>query len=241
MKQSIVKKASSFISFDLPLEKAHIASQFASFHIKSQEHSPEWSTTATRQKLIAEYWYTHVIGHFAVLFALPALVIIAISGGFTQLPQYLTSFFIGGLICFLVLYVAIYRHYFTSFYLPQVETVKEEYERKVSQQLEKCRQAQLSNFALSLVFYVFDKASGINVLQCNDHFARLQMKLFGVDHGSLKKNLELILGKKKDMTDKKRKQTEIRRQFEEAYAFFEELQFPQGALILKELESKFPH
>ncbi|OQP63324.1 hypothetical protein A3860_25895 [Niastella vici] len=239
MMKSIVKKANSFISFDLPLEKAYIAKQFASFHKKSMEHSPEWSTTATRQKLIAEYWYTHVIVHFAVLFALPALVIIMISGGFTHLPQYLASFFVAGLLSFLVLYVALYRHYFTSFYLPQVETVKEEYERKVVEQLEKCRQAQLSNFALSLVFYVFYKTSGINGLQCNDHFARLQMKLFGVDQGSLKKSLELILGKKKGLTE--RKQTEIRHRFEEAYAFFEELLFPQGALILKELESKFQH
>lgn len=239
MMKSLVKKANSFISFDLPLERAHIATQFASFHRKSQIHSPEWSTTATRQKLIAEYWYTYVIGHFAVLFALPALVIILVLGGFTQLPQYLASFFIAGVICFLVLYVAIYRHYFTSFYLPQVETVKEEYERKMIVQIEKCRKAQLPNFTLSLIFYVFDKASGINGLQCNDNFASLQTKLFGVDQGSLKKNLELILGKKKGLTE--RKQTEIRHRFEEAYAFFEELQFPQGGLILKELEAKFQH
>lgn len=239
MMKSIVKNANSFISFDLPLEKAHIAAQFSSIHKKSQIHSPEWSTTATRQKLIAEYWYTYVLSHFAVLFALPALVIIMVSGGFAQLPQYLAGFMVAGLISFLVLYLAIYRHYFTAFYLPQVETVKEEYERKVVEQLEKCRQAQLSNLALSLVFYVFDKTSGMNASQCNDHFARLQMKLFGVDQGSLKKNLELILGKKKGLTE--RKQTEIRHRFEEAYAFFEELQFPQGVLILKELEAKFHH
>lgn len=237
MMKSIVKKANSFITFDLPLEKAHIASQFASFHRKSQLHSPEWSTIATRQKLIAEYWYTYVIGHFAMLVALPALVLIVVSGGFTQLPQYLAIFFIVGLISFLVLYVAIYRHYFTSFYLPQVETVKEEYESKVVEQLEKCRQAQLSNFALSLVFYVFDKASGINGLQCNDHYAGLLTQLFGVDQGSLKKNLELILGKRKELSA--RKQTEIRNRFEEVYAFFEQLQFSQGVLILKELEAKF--
>jgi len=139
MIESIVKKAHSFISFDLPLEKAHIAAQFTNFHKKSQEHSPEWSTTATRQKLIAEYWYTHVIGHFAVLFAVPALVIMVVSGGFSQIPYLLASFFVAGLVSFLVLYVTLYRHYFTSFYLPQVETVKEEYERKVVEHLEKCR------------------------------------------------------------------------------------------------------
>lgn len=239
MKKSLVKKANSFISFDLPLEKAHIATQFASFHQKSQGHSPGWSTAATRQKLIAEYWYTYVIGHFAVLFALPMLVIMLVSGNLTQLPQYLSSVFMAGIISFLILYIVIYRHYFTSFYLPQVETVKEEYERKLVEQLEKCRQAQLSNFALTLVFYAYDKASGINMLQCNDHYAGLLMQLFGVDQGSLKKNLELILGKKKDLSA--RKQTEIRNRFDEAYAFFEQLQFSQGILILKELESKFHH
>lgn len=237
--KSLVKQAISLMTFDLPLEKAHIANQFTSFHKKLQIDTPAWSTTATRQKLIAEYWYTHVIGHFAMVFALPALVIIGVSAGFTQLPQYLAGFMVAGLISFLVLYLAIYKHDFTAFYLPQVETVKEEYERKIVEQLEKCRQAQLSNFALSLVFYVFDKTSGMNTLQCNDHFARIQMKLFGVDQGSLKKNLELLLGKKKGMTE--RKQTEIRHRFEEAYAFFEELQFPQAVLILKELEAKFQH
>ena len=116
---NLMKKANSFIIFDLPLERAHISGQFAGFLKKSQIHSPEWSATATRQKLIAEYWYTYVIGHFAVLFELPLLVIILVSGSFTQLLQYLLGFFISGLISFLVLYLVIYRHYFTSFYLPR--------------------------------------------------------------------------------------------------------------------------
>lgn len=237
--KSLVKKAKSFISFDLPLEKAHIATQFVSIHQKHQEKTSGWSTAATRQILIADYWYTQVIGHFGILFALPALVIILVSGGFTHLPQYLTSFFISGLISFLVLYVAIYRHYFTSFYLPQVETVKEEYERKTVEQLEKCRQAQLSNFALTLIFYAYDKAGGEGSLQCNDHYAGLLTQLFGVDQGSLKKNLELILGKKKELS--LRKQTEISNRFEEANTFLEKLQFSKGILILKELEAKFKH
>jgi len=237
--KSLVKKANSFISFDLPLEKAHITTQFANIHQRLQVQSPEWSTTATRQKLISEYWYTYVIGHFGSVFALPALLIIIISGGFTHLPRYLAGFMVAGLISFLVLYLAVYRHYFTAFYLPQLETIKEEYERKVIEQVEKCRQAQLSNFALTLVFYVYDKVSGGNMLQCNDHYAGLLTQLFGVDQGSLKKNLELILGKRKELSA--RKQTEIRNRFEEAYAFFESLQFPQGVLILKELASKFQH
>jgi hypothetical protein len=160
-----------------------------------------------------------------------------VSGGFTHIPQYLASFFLAGVVCFLVLYVTLYRHYFTSFYLPEVETVKEEYERKTVEQLEKCRQAQLSNFALTLVFYAYDKASGENSLQCNDHYAGLLTQLFGVDQGSLKKNLELILGKRRELSV--RKQTEIENRFKEAYGLLEKLQFSKGVLILKELEAKF--
>lgn len=36
----------------------------------------------------------------------------------------------------------------------------------------------------------------MNTLLCNDQSASLLMKLYGVDPGSLKKNLELIYGKK---------------------------------------------
>jgi hypothetical protein len=83
--------------------------------------------------------------------------------------------------------------------------------------LEKCRQAQLSNFALALVFYVFDKTAGMNSLQCNDQSAELLMKLLGVDPGSIKKNLAIIYSKKDKLSD--RKLTEIQNRFIEAYHF----------------------
>jgi hypothetical protein len=120
--------------------------------------------------------------------------------------------------------------------LPRLETVKEAYERKQIEHLEKCRQAQLSNFALALVFYVFDKTCGINTLQCNDQSARLLMKLYGVDAGSLKKNLELIIGKRKKLSG--RKITEVQNRFNEAYKFFEKLKFVDGVRLLEELETK---
>ncbi len=77
----------------------------------------------------------------------------------------------------------------------------------------------------------------MNSLQCIDHHAALLTKLFGVDQGSLKKNLELILGKKKNLSE--RKLTEIRNQFEEAKTFFEEIQFKEGLRVLNDLEPKF--
>ncbi len=63
------------------------------------------------------------------------------------------------------------------------------------------------------------------------------MKLYGVDQGSLKKNLELIFTRKKNLTE--RKITEIQNRFQEAYNFFEEIQFKEGMRILDELEQKF--
>lgn len=237
MMQSLVKKVNSFITFDLPLEKAHITARFSKIHQKCQDDDPGWSTKATRQKLVAEYWYTHVVSHFAVLFALPALIIILLSGSFIPLTQYLSIVFLVGVVCFSILHVLVYRQYFTSFFLPQLETVKEAYENKMDEHLEKCRQAQLSNLALTLIFYVYDKTSSINSLQCNDKFAKLQMKLFGVDQGSLKKNLELILGKKESL--RQRQQTEINNRFDEAISYFEEMEFEPGVQILKKLQEKF--
>jgi hypothetical protein len=150
------------------------------------------------------------------------------------------SVFLAGLLSFSVMYFFLYRPYFGSVYLPRLETVKETYERKEFENLEKCRKTQLSNLALCLVFYVLDQTSEINTIQPNDQFAGILAKLYGVDRGSLKTNLELVLGgagKRNNITERKR--TEIRNRFVEAYVFLEELNFNAGIQILEKLELKF--
>lgn len=234
--KDLVKRAKSFITFDFPLQTAYISTQFANTHKKLQAEIPGWSTTATRQKLISNYWFTYVAGHFAVMFGLPVLAVF-LCHGFGQPNFYMLSVLIAGLLSYPILYLFHYRPYFSSIFLPRLETVKETYERKQIEQLEKCRQAQLSNFALALVFYVFDKTSGVNAIQCNDQSAELLMKLYGIDKGSIKKNLELIIGKRKNLPA--RKMTEIQNRFTEAYQFFEELQFSKGIHILQDLEMRF--
>jgi hypothetical protein len=236
--KDLVKRAKSFITFDFPLQTAYISTKFANTHKKLQTEIPEWSTTATRQKLISFYWFTDVTAHFSIMFGLPVLMVFFIEG-FEQSNFYLFSVLIAGLISYPVLYLFHYRPYFSSIFLPRLETVKEAYERKQKEQLEKCRQAQLSNFALALVFYVFNKTSDINTLQCNDQSAELLMKLYGVDPGSIKKILCVIYGKKDKLTN--RKLTEIKNQFEEAFTFFEEMQFQEGIRILRELEQRFQY
>lgn len=232
-----MQKVKSFVTFDFPLQASYINAKFAKTHQKLQLEAPEWSTAATRQKLISNYWFTYVSGHFSLLFGLPALVSFFVSGGFQDINGYLGSTLMVGLLSYFVLYLFHYSPTFCATFLPKLETAKDAYDRKQYDQFEKCRQAQLSNFALTLVFYAFEKTSGMNTLLCNDHYANLLMKLYGVDPGSLKKNLELIYGKKKCILP--RKQTEILNRFDEAIIFLKEIGFLKGVNILNELKNKF--
>lgn len=236
--KDVVKKFESFITFDLPLETENITAHFTDTQMKLESETPGWSTKATRQKLISSYWFSNVIGHFSLILVFPAAVIFLSTAGFEQ--RYLLSIFVAGLLSFTVMYFFIYRPYFGSVYLPRLETVKETYERKEFENLEKCRRAQLSNQALCLIFYVLDQTSGMKSSQPNDKCAGILAKLYGVDRGSLKTNLELILGssgKRTNLTDRKR--TEVRNRFAEAHSFFEELNFCKGLDLLEKLESKF--
>jgi hypothetical protein len=231
-----MREMTSFLIFDLHFDKDSLSKQFANTHSWHQKDIPDWSVNATRQKVIANYWCTYVFGHFIVMLGLPIWFLSLFPS--TSI-SYLISIFIAGLLAFPVLFVLRYWPVFAYEFLPQLETVKESYERKQLEQQERCRQAQLSNFSLALFFYVIAKTNNLETIQCNDPSANLMTKLFGVDQGSLKKNLELILvsGKRKNLTE--RKITEIRNRFNETYAFMEELQFAAGIEKLKELEMQF--
>ncbi|MHA4811010.1 hypothetical protein ACX0G9_23075 [Flavitalea flava] len=106
------------------------------------------------------------------------------------------------------------------------------------EEIRKCRQMQLSNFALTLVYYAWAKVSGLNI-EGSDQTAQLLQRLYGVDRGSLRNNLEMISGtssKRKNLGD--RKITEMRNRFEEAIHFCKDMEYPKGISVLKELEIK---
>lgn len=107
----------------------------------------------------------------------------------------------------------------------------------LQKEIVKCRKAQLHTLSLALVVYAFDKTTGINFLRCDDQSAALLTKLFGKDPGGIKDALQLIFGKKQELTPRLR--TEIQNRFSEAYTFFEELGFNKGISLLQTLESKF--
>lgn len=237
--KDLMSRAIAFLTFDTHLQAQQISLQFSQTHHKRQAEIDEWSTKATRQQLVSYYWSKHVIGHFVVLFGLPAGIIFIMFGGLSQPGVFLVNMFVAAPIVYLGLYLFQYRPQFNSTYLPRLETVKEAYEKKQIEQFEKCRQAQLSNFSLTLFFYVLTKTNNINSISCDDHSANLLRKLYGVDSGSMKKNLELILGtaKRKNMSD--RKITEIQNRFAETYDYLEAIGFSAGIEKLKELEANF--
>jgi hypothetical protein len=235
--KDLVRKVKSFLTFDFPLQTASIALQFADTHRKSAMNIPGWCATSTRFKLISDYWFHRVVAHFAAVFSIPALMVLLFtSADWNDAASKVPGIMLAGLMIYAVLYFFHYRPVYSSVFLPCLEAVKESFEQKQAQQMEKCRQAQLSNFALTLIFYVFDKIYHFNILQCDDKSAKLMAKLYGVDDGSLKKNLAVIVGKTKPLT--LRKATEIRNQFEEAFTFLQAINCAEGIALLQKTESR---
>jgi hypothetical protein len=101
----------------------------------------------------------------------------------------------------------------------------------------KCRKEQFQTLTLALIFYVFDKTSGLNGLQCNDQFASLLTKLFGKDPGGIRDSLELIFAKKPTLSPRQR--TEILNRFNDAYEFLQDFNHTEGIRILRSLEANF--
>lgn len=230
-----VRRIKSFLFFEFPLQPGYISARFGETQSLGENEFTGWGTTATRLKMIYEYWFSIVVRHFLLLVIIPAILIL-ISGDQGQFPVLLLGIFSAGFICFSVIYLFHYRPYFDSIFLPRLETIKESYDRKESGKMEKCRKSQLSNFALTLIFYAFDKSCKLNSLQCNDTTAKMITRLYGIDSGSVKNNLALILGKRGNLSA--RKITEIQNQFEEAYSFMLEIKFTKGVEYLSLLEQK---
>lgn len=236
--ETTIRKVLDFITFETPLKQADIVTQFDTtlLTIPDEQYTP--STSIIKQKLVASYWLNYVTTHYCILFVFSFLLTIFFTGGVVYPIDYM-SVLVVGIICFTTLVLFLYIPSFCFSYLPSLQIIKERYDQTHLGNVEKCRRQQLSNFALCLVFYVFDKVCSMNKLQPNDQYAGILLKLYGVDQGSLKKHLELIFlnsTKRRFLTD--RKKTEIRNRFSEAYSFFEEINFPDAVSILRQLESK---
>ncbi|WP_298707377.1 hypothetical protein [Chitinophaga sp.] len=211
---------------------------FRRTHERHLEHFDSWPIAATRRKLINDFWFWALF-HYAALVATCGTVFMAILASFNF--SYLLTVLVVGILLYLPLYVLLYRPAFTSDFLPKLETVIAEFEGNQRIWAEKCKREQLSTRGLVLLYYILDKCAEINYLTPNDKSASLLLKIFGVSQKGLKNELDLLFKKEKRVKIEQRKQTEIAKSFEEVYTIFEEMQFPKGVQMLKELEIRFNH
>ncbi len=228
----------SFILFEQPFNFVYLTLHFRRTHEKHQEHFESWPIAATRRKVINDFWFWALF-HYAALVTICGVIFMAVLVSFSF--SYLLTVLVVGILLYLPLYVLLYRPAFTSDFLPKLETVIAEFEGNQRAWAEKCKQEQLSTRGLVLLYYILDKCAEINYLTPSDKSASLLLKIFGVSQKGLKNELDLLFKKEKRAKIEQRKQTEIAKSFEEVYALLEEMQFPKGVQMLKELEIRFNH
>jgi hypothetical protein len=127
--KDLVRRAKYFITFYFPLQTDYNSLQFASIYNQHKETLQEWSTQTASQKVIANYWLTHVLRHFALMFGAPALFVLLILLNF-ELPYLLVVFLIG-LISFPILLLFHYWPSYSYDFLPnKVAAIVEYFYRK---------------------------------------------------------------------------------------------------------------
>ncbi|NLR58896.1 hypothetical protein HGH93_12340 [Chitinophaga polysaccharea] len=236
MRSLNMKQLKSFFTFDLPVNYSYIYSRFRKTHKGQRDIYASWPAEATRRQLINEYW-SNALWHYLLLFVLADVVVFFYSGQFNAM--YMLAGVTLGMVAYLPVYFLIYRPIFTGDFLPKLETVIAAYEGRERAWLEKCKQDQLTNRALVLLFYAFDKASKANYLTPSDKCADLLHKIFGSSPDGIKKALDLIFKKDKRAKLEHRHLVEVGKSFEEAYAILEAMQFDEGIQRLKQLEQQF--
>jgi hypothetical protein len=65
--KEMMRKVKSFITFDFPIQSDFISAQFASTHTNYQKQYKYWSLSATRRKVIADFWYRQVLIHHGTI------------------------------------------------------------------------------------------------------------------------------------------------------------------------------
>ncbi|QJB38784.1 hypothetical protein HF324_13275 [Chitinophaga oryzae] len=231
-----IKQLKSFFTFDLPVKYSYIYSCFRKTHERQRDIYASWPAEATRRQLINEYW-SNALWHYLLLFVLADLTVFFYSGQLNAM--YVLAGVTLGMAAYLPVYFLVYRPIFTGDFLPMLETVIATYEGRERAWLEKCKQDQLTNRALVLFLYAFDKVSKANYLTPSDKCADLLHKIFGSSPAGIKKALDLIFKKDKRAKLEHRHLVEVSKSFEEAYVVLEAMQFDEGIKQLRQLEQQF--
>jgi len=227
-------RAKSFIFFESPLQALTINRFFTETHDRFQGQYPHWSFESTRKKVIYKFWSGQVVNHFLAIFLLAALL----TAPFLYSRQLiLLSFFVAGLLSFMVILSRIYWPVYFSDFLPILDTIIAE-KQKIQDadiELRKCKRSQFSIPTLIIIYCVFAKTSNIPLLSPNDRSAELLNQLFGADRDKLKQNLSRVYQFSKLSPKEK---TEMEKGIDRAREFFAALTSPQASHILDQLELK---
>ena len=230
----LVKKVKSFILFDFPLQVDMISNQFATTHNSYQKQFAHWNFTATRKKLISNFWLRLVLYHYFLILGLATLIIVPLTQNWNS---FLLSIFLGGPVSLFALLLFHYCPVYYSDFLPKLDTVIAEQEslRMVQEEVKKCKRSQFSIPTLTIIFYVFSKASNTPLLPSNDKSAELLNGLYGADKDKLKQNLSRLY-KVSKLSPKER--TEMQKGIDTSRSFFEALSLVPARIILDQLELK---
>lgn len=232
--KDFVKMIRSFILFDLPLQVSIISNQFAATHEIYQKQFAHWSFSATRKKLIADFWLRLVLYHYFVILGIAAILILPFIPDWSV---FMLSIFFGGILSLFTLILFHYGPAYYSDFLPKLDTVIAEQEtlRLVREETKKCKRSQLSIPTLTIIFYVFSKASNTPLLPSNDRSAELLNHLYGADKDKLKQNLSRLY-KISKLSPKER--AEMQKGIDASRSFFEGISLKIAPLILNQLEVK---
>lgn len=229
-----LQRLASFATFDLPLNVGYNQLLLRTIHNEQIAAIPRWNIDGTRRKLIAHYWYRHVLYHFLSIFGLALLVILPFNPYFNLL--YLSVLCIMGAVSFGLVYFCIYLPLFSSAFIPQLETLVANFKagHLVLSQT-KCAKTQAKIPTLTIIHSVLMEMAGITRIACDDGSAKALNILSGVDTGSIKENLRRIYQPSK-LTPKER--AEVSKGIIAARSYFTKLNHAPAFEILDRLERK---
>jgi hypothetical protein len=224
----------AFVFFESPVQMDLIDGVFNTTHNYYLKEFPNWTHAATRKKLIFEFWSRKVFVHFGILLASAVIGVFLFT---TNRHVFIQSLFVAAVISFMVITVKIYWPAYFSDFLPKLDTIIAEKQKIWIAELEKnkCKRSQYSSPTLIIIYYVYCKVSGIQLLPANDISAELLNQLYGVDKDKIKQNLARLCRLAKLSA---REKAEMLKGVDKARVFFEKLNYAEAAKFLDQLELK---
>lgn len=232
--KKILQRLASFATFDLPLNAGYNQLLLRSIQKHEAKRIHNWSIEGTRRKLIAYYWYRNVLYHFLGLLVIALIIIFPFNLDVNLF--HMSVLCISGGIAFVGVYLCVYLPFFSSAFLPQLESLIANYKKtEVEMPQTKSAKTQSKIPALTLILYALFKTAGIERLASDAFSAQMLNRLTGVDTDSIKANLRRIM-QPKNLTPKER--AEVIKGTAVARAYFEKLSHPPAIKLLDELERK---